>query len=100
MGIRKGVKFRNPLVKALCEFRFQETGIPSNIILGKLYDKDLERFPDGWAVILDFEYILVRPDEINDRFLEWMDEAHGRIEEAFHACFIESVLDSFEPEEG
>jgi uncharacterized protein (TIGR04255 family) len=51
------------------------------------------------AVMLDFEYILIRPDEIDDRLLEWMDEAHEEIEEAFHACLTESVLHSFEPEE-
>lgn len=49
------------------------------------------------AVILDFEYMLVQPDEINDRLLEWIDEAHYRIEEAFHACLTESVLNSFGP---
>ena len=26
-------------------------------------------------------------------------EAHGKIEDAFHACLAESVLSSFEPEE-
>jgi len=51
------------------------------------------------AVMLDFEYILVRPDEINDKLLKWMDEAHGRIEDAFHACLTKSVLDAFEAEE-
>jgi uncharacterized protein (TIGR04255 family) len=49
------------------------------------------------TVMLDFEYILVRPDEIGDRLLDWMDEAHEKIEDAFHACLTESVLDSFEP---
>ena len=49
------------------------------------------------AVILDFEYILVRPEEIGDKLMEWMDEAHERIEDAFHACLTESVLSSFEP---
>jgi len=29
--------------------------------------------------------------------LEYMDEAHGRIEEAFHACLTEKALESFEP---
>ncbi len=49
------------------------------------------------AVILDFDYVLVRPDEIGEGLLKWMDEAHERIEDAFHACLTESVLDSFEP---
>ena len=51
------------------------------------------------AVMLDFEYILAKPDEINDKLLEWMDEAHEKIEDAFHACLTESTLDAFEPEE-
>lgn len=246
MGSRKGVKYRKPpLIEALCEFGFQETGIPSNIILGKLYEQIEEDFPtiethrgidvesegdtpspsivmeertrfvskDGarliqvgpgllianqlkpyrdyhsfrtfiqetmdvyfrvakpeglrhiglryinriemmpgqpleevfhigfkmpeifqtfpdpyllrteftyregrdrlvvifatassqedspTAVTLDFDYILVKPDEINDKLLEWMDEAHEKIEDVFHACLTESILDSFEPEE-
>jgi len=247
MKIRKGVRFRKPpLVEALCEFHFQETATPSNIILGRLYEKieedfptvethrgiglqaeeegapstsivmeettrfisrdgtrliqvgagvlaanqvkqyedyssfrvfiqetmdayyevakptglryiglryinrleiaqdqsledvfhigftipeEFQSFPDPYnlqmefmyhdqrdklivilatapphedspgAVILDFEYILVRPDEIGDKLLEWMDEAHGKIEDAFHACLTESVLKSFGPEE-
>ena len=49
------------------------------------------------AVMLDFDYILAEPDGFDDRLLEWMDEAHEKIEEAFHACLTESVLDSFEP---
>jgi uncharacterized protein (TIGR04255 family) len=49
------------------------------------------------AAMLDFEYILIEPDKIEDEFLDWMDEAHGRIEDAFHACLTESVLESFEP---
>lgn len=51
------------------------------------------------AVMLDFDYILVRPHEVNDKLLEWMDEAHERIEDAFHACLTESTLNAFEPEE-
>ncbi|MFC1713291.1 TIGR04255 family protein [Candidatus Poribacteria bacterium] len=245
MEIRKGVRFRKPpLVEALCEFHFQETGTPSNIILGRLYEKieidfptvethrgigvqaeeeeaispaivmeettrfisrdgtqliqvgpgllaanqlkqyedyrsfrvfiketmdtyyevakpaglryiglryinrlemtpdqsledvlhigfnipeEFQSFPDPYhlqmefahhdgrdnliiilatappqedsskAVMLDFEYILVRPDEIGDRLLEWMDEAHGKIEDAFHACLTEDVLNGFGP---
>ena len=247
MEIRKGVRFRKPpLVEALCEFHFQETGTPSNIILGRLYEKieagfptvgthrgigvqaeeeeilspaifmeettrfmsgdgtrliqvgagllvanqlkqyedyssfrefvqetmnayyevarptglrymglryinriemepdqaledvfnigftipeQFRSFPDPYhlqmefpyregrdrlvvilattppqedsssAVILDFEYILAAPEEISDKCLEWMDEAHGKIEDAFHACLTGSVLNSFEPDE-
>jgi len=51
------------------------------------------------AVMLDFNYALVEPDEISDRLLEWMDEAHEKIEDAFHACITESTLNTFEPEE-
>jgi uncharacterized protein (TIGR04255 family) len=48
-------------------------------------------------IILDFEYILVHPEDIGDKFLECMDEAHERIEEAFHACLTESTLNTFQP---
>jgi uncharacterized protein (TIGR04255 family) len=51
------------------------------------------------AIMLDFEYILAKPDKIDDKLLEWMDEAHARIEDAFHACLTESTLNAFEPEE-
>jgi len=34
-----------------------------------------------------------------DEIMEWMDEAHDRIEDAFHACLMESTLNAFEPEE-
>lgn len=51
------------------------------------------------AAMLDFDYILVKPDEIKDNLLEWVDEAHKNIEEAFHACLTESILQTFEPEE-
>lgn len=49
------------------------------------------------AAMLDFEYILIKPDDIGNGLLEWMDEAHEKIEDAFHACLTKAVLDSFEP---
>ncbi len=51
------------------------------------------------AAMLDFDYTLVNPEEINGNIFKWMDEAHDNIEEAFHACLDNSVLVSFEPEE-
>jgi len=51
------------------------------------------------AIMLDFDYRLVKPEGINEELLEWMDKAHEKIEDAFHACLKESVLDGFEPEE-
>ena len=50
------------------------------------------------AIMLDFDYRLAKPEGIDDNFLEWMDEAHEKIEDAFHACLKESVLASFEVE--
>ena len=50
------------------------------------------------AIMLDFDYRLVKPDEINNNLLEWMDEAHEKIEDAFHACLKESTFVSFEVE--
>ena len=46
MEIKKGIRFRKPpLVEALCEFRFQDSAILSNIILGKFYEKIEKDFP-------------------------------------------------------
>lgn len=56
-----------------------------------------ENFPN--ATMLDFDYTLVNPEEINGNMFKWMDEAHDNIEEAFHTCLDNSVLASFEPEE-
>jgi uncharacterized protein (TIGR04255 family) len=50
------------------------------------------------AIMLDFDYRLVKPDGIDDNFLEWMDKAHEKIEDAFHACLKKSVLASFDIE--
>ena len=49
------------------------------------------------AVTLDFEYVIIQPEDMGDKFLECMDEAHRRIEEAFHACLTEKTLNAFEP---
>jgi uncharacterized protein (TIGR04255 family) len=51
------------------------------------------------AVMLDFDYALSKPNEINGNLLEWLDEAHDKIEKAFHACLKESVINTFEPED-
>jgi len=51
------------------------------------------------AVSLDFNYVLVKPDEIDNRLLEWLDEAHNEIEKAFYACLTKSILTTFEAEE-
>ncbi|MDI6794859.1 MAG: TIGR04255 family protein [bacterium] len=52
------------------------------------------------AAMLDLEYILVQPDEeIKAKPIEWVDEAHEKIEEVFHACLTESIIATFEPEE-
>jgi uncharacterized protein (TIGR04255 family) len=51
------------------------------------------------GVMLDFDYALSKPDEINGNLLEWLDEAHDKIEKAFHACLKESVINTFEPED-
>jgi uncharacterized protein (TIGR04255 family) len=50
------------------------------------------------AITLDFDYRLVKPEEINGNLLEWMDEAHEKIEDAFHACLKESILYGYELE--
>lgn len=57
-------------------------------------DKGLKK-----GVMLDFDYTLSKPNEINDDFLGWLDEAHEEIEKAFHACLKKSVINAFEPED-
>ena len=50
------------------------------------------------SIMLNFDYRLIKPDKINGNLLEWMDEAHDEIEDAFHACLTEKALGGFEPE--
>ncbi|MDQ1327602.1 MAG: hypothetical protein QG641_885 [Candidatus Poribacteria bacterium] len=50
------------------------------------------------AIMLDFDYRLVEPKGVDENLLEWLDKAHEKIEDAFHACLKESVLASFDIE--
>ena len=50
------------------------------------------------TVKLEFDYVLSKPDEIDNNLLGWLDEAHNEIEKAFHACLTESFINTFEPE--
>lgn len=75
------------------EFPYRE-GQDSLIII---FETAIPRENSLDAVTLDFEYVIVQPEDMGDRFLEYMDEAHNRIEEAFHACLTEKTLESFEP---
>jgi uncharacterized protein (TIGR04255 family) len=50
------------------------------------------------SIKLEFEYSLLKPDEIDNMLLSWLDEAHSEIEKAFHACLTESFKKTFEPE--
>jgi uncharacterized protein (TIGR04255 family) len=50
------------------------------------------------AIMVNFDYRLIKPDKIRGDLFEWMDEAHDEIEDAFHACLTQKVLERFEPE--
>ncbi|HID61454.1 MAG TPA: TIGR04255 family protein [Anaerolineae bacterium] len=53
--------------------------------------------PDTVAMILDFDYFLVKPGEVAlNNVFEWLDIAHNRIEEAFEACITERLRQMFE----
>jgi uncharacterized protein (TIGR04255 family) len=64
-------------------------------------------FPDPFLLQMEFaysdgrdnfDYRLIKPDKIRGDLFEWMDEAHDEIEDAFHACLTQKVLERFEPE--
>ena len=58
--MKKGVKYKKPpLIEALWELQFQNTGMVPNIILGKLYEQIEEDFP----TVETFKGIGVKPDE-------------------------------------
>ncbi len=53
--------------------------------------------PNAVAMILDFDYFLVKPGEVVlDDVFEWLDIAHNRVEEAFEACITDRLRQMFE----
>ncbi|MGH7773698.1 MAG: TIGR04255 family protein [Candidatus Binatia bacterium] len=56
------------------------------------------RHQDGSEIVLDLDYVLVKPDQIEEKeLMGWVDTAHETIEEVFHACVTKTSLASFKP---
>lgn len=54
--------------------------------------------PEGLGVMLDLDYVLVKPDQVGEgEIMEWVDMAHETIETVFHACVTKEALASFGP---
>ncbi|MBI2231026.1 MAG: TIGR04255 family protein [Deltaproteobacteria bacterium] len=52
----------------------------------------------GAAVVLDMDYVLVKPDQVeNEKLMEWVDTAHDAIENVFHASVTKEALAGFKP---
>ena len=52
---------------------------------------------DGATIILDLDYLLVKPEEVGlDNVFQWVDNAHTTIEEVFEACITDRLRQTFE----
>lgn len=50
------------------------------------------------GVMLDLDYVLVKPGQVGEReLMEWVDMAHQTIEDVFHVSVTEAALASFRP---
>lgn len=53
--------------------------------------------PDKVAVILDLDYFLGQPGQVPlETVFDWVEAAHGRVEEAFEACITDRLRQMFE----
>ncbi|MBC7259157.1 MAG: TIGR04255 family protein [Chloroflexi bacterium] len=53
--------------------------------------------PDALAVMLDLDYFLAEPGQVQlDDVLTWIDAAHSRVEEVFEACLTDRLRQMFE----
>lgn len=53
--------------------------------------------PDTIATMLDLDYFLIKPGEVAlDNVFEWVDVAHGHVEDAFEACITDRLRQIFE----
>ncbi len=49
-------------------------------------------------VMLDLDYVIVKPEQIEQgELLRWVDAAHETIEDVFHTCVTQQALASFRP---
>jgi uncharacterized protein (TIGR04255 family) len=52
----------------------------------------------GEAIVLDMDYVLVKTDQVeNEKLMEWVDTAHDKIENVFHASVTKEALAGFKP---
>ena len=53
---------------------------------------------EGPAVMLDLDYVLVKPAQIKEEeLMRWVDDAHETIEDVFHTSVTKATLASFKP---
>ena len=53
---------------------------------------------DGSRTVLDLDYVLVKPDQVEEKeLMGWVDTAHDTIENVFHASVTKAALASFKP---
>jgi len=52
----------------------------------------------GAAIVLDMDYVLAKPDQVeHQKLMEWVDTAHDTIENVFHASVTKEALAGFKP---
>jgi uncharacterized protein (TIGR04255 family) len=57
----------------------------------------LSAAPDAIAVMLDLDYFLAQPGGVSQgNFFEWIEVAHGHVEEVFEACITDRLRQMFE----
>lgn len=65
-------------------------------ILRLQFRPDSEQPESKSAVVLDLDYILVRPKDITlDKSFDWLEEAHGHLETAFEGCITDKLRELF-----
>ena len=48
-------------------------------------------------MILDLDYFLAQPEQVSlDDVFQWIEVAHGHIEEVFEACITDWLRETFE----
>ncbi len=55
--------------------------------------------PDRVPFVLDIDYFLAEPEAVNlDQAVEWVNDAHGRVEEIFEGCISDKLRELFQRE--
>ncbi|MBX3276439.1 MAG: TIGR04255 family protein [Acidobacteria bacterium] len=75
----------------LLQFPFDDRDF-LNLQLASLGSKDAEAL----AVLLDLDYFLAKSEGVAfDQWLEWLEQAHQRVEEGFEGCIRDSLRELF-----